>query len=47
MCCMRATGSQFSDRAYTPAVTSVWVQPGLKSGNTVRSCSSEKLRALP
>ena len=47
MCCMRATGSQPSDVAYTGAVTSVWVHSGRKPGSTARSCASEKLRALP
>ena len=47
MCCMRATGSQPSDAAYTDAVTSVCVQSSRKPGSTARSCSSEKLRALP
>ena len=47
MCCMRATGSQPADSAYTGAVTSVWVHSGRKPGSTSRSCASEKLRALP
>ena len=47
MCCMRATGSQPSDSAYTLAVTSVWVQSVRNPGSTACSCASEKLRALP